>query len=88
QEFEKKLKGLTDTGWIFGSSLLQKLYVPVKELEEFRDMLNEIVGNNFFEPSPIDKLSVPLKDLEEYNLQLDETIEKLNEIEKSRAKIK
>ena len=73
----------TSSGFNIANAHMDKLKVPLQELEDYRRILFEIVGlNGFVVESPVNKLSVPLGDLKEYNILLKEVLSKLKRIEK------
>lgn len=80
--------GDTNPLYYYGTSMIDKLYVPVNELNEFREILFDIIGEyNLTGPSKIEKLFIPLNDIIAYNKQLEETIEKLKEVEEIRSRV-
>jgi hypothetical protein len=86
KEFEEmliRITGFHDNwfGYESENASLSKLTVPLEEIERFRTILYELVGDSvWFSYPPIDKLKVPIEDIEIYSGKLDEVIGKLNQI--------
>ncbi|NQU86509.1 MAG: hypothetical protein HQ541_12180, partial [Mariniphaga sp.] len=69
-EFKETLEtivGDRNSIFVFGNSMIDRLHVPLTELQEFKKNLEYMTGDGFlWGNAPLDKLRVPLKDLEEY----------------------
>ncbi|MCK9554956.1 hypothetical protein M0R36_03960 [bacterium] len=72
------LKGAIEESVHLIKSFKKQKTIPVSELEKFKSILNNIVGNDdfvtFVSNSPIDKLRVPIKEIQEFKKVLENIV--------------
>ncbi len=75
QEFKNTLEGIvghSSSFFLYGNSMIDRLKVPLDDLEEFRNKLSLLTDTGlFWGSSPLQKLYVPLKELEEFENKLN-----------------
>lgn len=83
KDFKKTLEtivGNSNSLFVYGNSMIDRLRVPLEELKEFQELLTIMTGSDgtwFFSSAvipPMQRLNVPLKELEEFKDTLYEIV--------------